>query len=130
MNKLFIFFAAGCIGGLANSLLVWQFGALGINANLGVAIAPSLSPSWLYPRIVWGGLWGLLFILPFLQSKLFLKGTILSIFPTLAQLFIIFPYKTHKGIAGLELGLLTPLLVIFFNWVWGIASALAIKLAR
>jgi hypothetical protein len=130
MTKLFIFFAAGCVGGLANSLVLWQFGALGINANLGVALAPSLNPSWLYPRIVWGGLWGLLFILPFLQSKLFFKGTILSIFPTLVQLLIIFPYKTHKGIAGLELGFLTPVLVLFFNWIWGIASALAIKLAR
>jgi len=46
------------------------------------------------------------------------------------QLFIVFPLQAQKGIAGLELGLLTPLLVIFFNGIWGICTALAIKLAR
>ncbi|MEZ5524545.1 MAG: hypothetical protein R3E62_06195 [Pseudomonadales bacterium] len=130
MKKLMIFFAAGTLGALANSLTVWLFGDLGISASLGVAISPSLTPAWLYPRLVWGGLWGLLFILPMLQSRPLLKGTLLSLFPTLVQLFVVFPYKTRYGIAGLELGLLTPLLVLFFNWVWGVVTALAIRFAR
>ncbi|WP_461481256.1 hypothetical protein [Porticoccus sp.] len=130
MKKLLIVFAAGCVGALVNSLTVWLFGDAGISAALGVAIAPGLSPQWLYPRLVWGGLWGLLFALPMLQSRLFWKGTLLSLLPTAVQLFIIFPFKAHQGIAGLELGLLTPLLVLFFNWVWGIATALTIRLAK
>jgi hypothetical protein len=130
MKKLMIFFAAGTLGALANSLTVWLFGDLGISASLGVAISPSLTPAWLYPRLVWGGLWGLLFILPMLQSRPLLKGTLLSLFPTLVQLFVVFPYKTRYGIAGLELGLLTPLLVLLFNWVWGVVTALAIRFAR
>ena len=69
MKKLSIFFAAGCLGALANSIAVWLFGYLGITSSFGVSIAPSLSPNWLYPRIVWGGIWGLLFILPILQSN-------------------------------------------------------------
>jgi hypothetical protein len=130
MNKAFIFFTAGCIGGLANSLVVWQFGQLGINASFGVAITPNLSPAWLYPRIVWGGLWGLLFLLPLWSSRLFLKASLLSLLPSLVQLFIVFPLKANKGVAGLELGLYTPVLVLFFNWVWGIASAISIKISR
>lgn len=130
MNKAFIFFTAGCIGGLANSLVVWQFGQLGINASFGVAIAPNLSPAWLYPRIVWGGLWGLLFLLPLWSSRLFLKASLLSLLPSLVQLFIVFPLKANKGVTGLELGLYTPVLVLFFNWVWGIASAISIKINR
>lgn len=130
MKKPMIFFAAGAIGALINSLVVWQFGQQGISQSLGVAIAPGLSAHWLYPRIVWGGLWGLLFILPMLNSRLFMKGSILSLFPTIVQLFVVFPIKTNKGIAGLELGLYTPLLVLLFNWVWGITTALAIKLSR
>lgn len=130
MKKLMIFFAAGAIGAVINSLVVWQFGQQGISQSLGVAIAPSLSAHWLYPRIVWGGLWGLLFILPMLNSKLLLKGTLLSLFPTIVQLFVVFPMKAHKGIAGIDLGLYTPLLVLFFIWVWGISTALAIKLSR
>jgi len=130
MNKLLIFFAAGCIGGLANSVTVWLFGQLGITSTFGVSIAPSLTPAWLYPRLVWGGIWGILFILPLLQSKLLVKGAILSLFPTAVQLFVVFPLKAHKGIAGIELGLFTPIFVIIFNWVWGVTAALAIKYAK
>jgi len=127
MNKMLVFFAAGCLGALANSLAVWFFGDFGITSSFGVSIAPSLTPKWLYPRIVWGGLWGLLFVLPIFKSNLLLKGTVLSLFPTAIQLFVIFPFKAHKGMAGLELGLYTPLLVLFFNWVWGVVTALTIK---
>jgi len=130
MKKLLLFFAAGCLGGLANSIAVWQFGELGITSKFDVSIAPSLSPEWLYPRIVWGGIWGFLFILPILKSRLLLKGTIFSLFPTAVMLFIVFPYQAGKGIAGIELGLMTPVFVIFFNWVWGFITAITIKYAK
>lgn len=130
MKKLLIFFAAGCLGAFANSVTVWLFGQFGITSSFGVSIAPSLSPAWLYPRLVWGGIWGLLFILPMLRSKLFVKGAILSLFPTAIQLFVVFPLKAHKGIGGIELGLFTPVFVIFFNWVWGFTTALVIKYAK
>jgi hypothetical protein len=130
MKKLLICFAAGCAGALANSITVWAFGNYGITKSLGVSIVPALSSSWLYPRIVWGGIWGLLFILPMLDSKLLRKGSLLSLFPTVVQLFVVFPFKAGKGMAGLELGVLTPLLVLFFNWVWGIATAIIIKFAK
>jgi len=130
MKKLLIFFAAGCLGALANSLTVWLFGHYGITAALNVSIAPTLSAGWLYPRIVWGGLWGLLFILPMLQSRLLLKGALLSLFPTAVQLFVVFPMLAHKGMAGFDLGLLTPLFVLLFNWVWGAVAAVTIKLAK
>ena len=130
MKKLLVFFAAGCIGALVNSITVWQFGQLGITSTLGVSIAPGLTPAWLYPRIVWGGIWGLLFIIPMLQSRLLLKGAMLSLLPTAVQLFIVFPLKADKGIAGLELGLLTPVFVVFFNGVWGVITALTLKMAK
>ena len=130
MKKLLVFFAAGCLGALANSITVWLFGDLGITASTGVSISPSLTASWLYPRIVWGGLWGLLFVLPMLQSKPILKGSLLSLFPTVVQLLVVFPYKTRYGIAGLELGILTPVFVLFFNWVWGVVTALTIRFTR
>ena len=130
MKKILIYFAAGCLGALVNSIVVWLFGSFGITRSAGVSIAPSLTASWLYPRIVWGGLWGLLFVLPMLESKLLRKGALLSLFPTAIQLFFIFPLKEHKGMAGIELGLLTPLFVLFFNWVWGFVAALAIKISK
>ena len=130
MKKLLIYFAAGCLGALANSFTVWLFGDLGITKHFSVSIAPSLSPSWLYPRIVWGGIWGLLFFLPILNSKPIRKGSLLSLIPTAVQLFVVFPYKANKGIAGLALGQLTPVFVVFYNWIWGVVTALAIKVSK
>jgi hypothetical protein len=130
VKKLLIYFSAGCLGALANSLTVWVFGEMGITKTLEVSIAPSLSAAWLYPRIVWGGIWGLLFLLPLLQSKLLRKGSLLSLGPSVVQLFVVFPYKANKGMAGLELGLFTPVFVIFFNWIWGVVTALTIKFSK
>ena len=130
MKKLLIFFAAGCLGALANSIALWLSGELGITGSLGVSIAPSLTAGWLYPRIVWGGIWGMLFFLPLSRYGPVSRGTVLSLFPTIVQLFIVFPYKADKGIAGMELGALTPVLVIFFNWIWGVVTSLSIRYAR
>jgi len=48
-KRLTVIFSAGCLGGLANSLAVWLFGAYGVTKALGVRIAPDLSPIWLLP---------------------------------------------------------------------------------
>ena len=126
-KKLSLVFAAGAFGGLLNSLAVWIFGVIGITSALGVKIAPALSPPWLYPRLVWGGIWGILFLLPLMQKRYLYRGLIFSIGPTLVQLFIVFPVKASKGIMGLDLGLLTPLFVFVFNAIWGLAAAIWLR---
>jgi hypothetical protein len=130
MKGILVCFAAGAVGGLINSLLVWAFGHFGVSQSLGVAIAPSLSAAWLYPRVVWGGLWGLLFALPLSGSRPMTKAALLSVFPTAFQLFVVFPYFLGKGVAGMSLGAMTPVLVLFFNWVWALATVLVLRLAR
>jgi len=125
-----ICFAAGCIGALVNSIAVWMSGDLGFTGQLGVSLAPALTPRWLYPRIVWGGIWGFLFLLPMLRSRTVLRGSVISLFPSAAQLFYFFPFEAHKGLAGLELGLLTPVFVLFFNLVWGVVASVAERAAR
>jgi hypothetical protein len=123
-------FAAGCFGGLLNSLAVWIFGAAGITAALGVAIAPELTPPWLYPRIVWGGLWGFLFLLPVPKASWAVRGLVFSLGPSLVMLLIVFPVKTAAGIWGLGLGALTPVLVLLFNAVWGLSAAWLYRMTR
>lgn len=130
MKKILVCFSAGCLGALANSLVVWQVGELGIVRWAGVSIAPALTAGWLYPRIVWGGIWGLLFILPFWKSRFLLKGTVLSLLPTAVQLLFIFPYQANKGLAGLSLGIWAPALVVVYNWVWGIVTAVTIRFSK
>jgi len=128
--KLTILFSSGCVGGIINSLVVWFLGARGVTAALGVKIAPDLTPAWLYPRIVWGGIWGFLFLLPFLRKSLFWRGFLFSLGPTIAQLFVVFPAKASSGMMGLGLGNLTPLFVLFFNAVWGVSTAIWLRLAK
>jgi len=120
-------YAAGTIGALANSIAVWGFGALGITASLGVKIAPKLTPMFLYPRLVWGGIWGLLFLLPILRNKGFWRGLLLSLGPTLVMLLVVFPAE-GAGQFGLAKGPLTPAFVVFFNAVWGWAAVVWLKI--
>jgi hypothetical protein len=130
VKKLLVYFGAGCLGALINSLVVWGAGESGVAHALGVAVAPALTKGWIYPRIVWGGIWAVLFFLPLANSRPCLKGALLSQGPTLVQLLYIFPYQAQKGFLGLELGALTPVLVLIYNWVWGVVAALAIRYSK
>jgi hypothetical protein len=129
-RRLSLLFAAGAVGALANSLAVWGAGELGVARALGVAIEPGLTPAWLYPRIVWGGLWGALFLLPVSRERWVRRGLVLSLGPTLAQLLVVFPLASGKRVFGLELGALTPLLVLVYNAVWGVAASGWLRLTR
>jgi hypothetical protein len=129
-RTLSLVFAAGCVGAVANSLLVWLFGDLGIHAALGVKIAPRLTPAWLYPRIVWGGLWGFLFLLPIFRSSLWARGFLFSLGPSLVMFLVIFPIQAKKGMLGLDLGTMTPVLVLFYNAVWGVVTAIWLKFSK
>ena len=121
-RTLSLCFAAGAVGGLANSLVVWAGGRLGPQSALVVALAPALTPAWLYPRLVWGGLWGALFLLP-IQGSALRRGLLLGLGPALFQLFVVLPYWRGHGMLGVELGALTPVPVIAANLVWGVAAS-------
>ncbi len=127
LQRLSVVFAGGCLGGLVNSWLACYLGQAGIPQKLGVAIAPVWSKSYVYPRIVWGGLWGFLFLLPLLRGGflvgVFSRGILWSLAPSAVQLLYFFPFVLHKGWFGLTLGSLTPLVVFFYNAVWGLCAA-------
>jgi len=123
-----VVFGAGAFGGLLNTLCVWACGRYGVTDAIHVGIAPALTLPWLYQRLVWGGIWGLLFLLPVLPGRVFWRGVFFSIGPTLVQLLVIFPYHANKGMFGLELGTLTPLFVIVVNAVWGVAASVWLRI--
>ena len=129
-KRLSLVFASGCVGGLLNSVVLWLLGSKGITGKLGVNIAPDLTPEWLYPRLVWGGIWGVLFLLPVLKRSFLVRGLIFSLAPTLVQLFVVFPMKLDKGMMGLQMGNFTPLVVLIVNAVWGITAAFWLLLAE
>ncbi len=128
LQKTSRYYLAGSVGAFINSMTVWLFGASGISAALSVSIQPKIEPSWLYPRLVWGGLWGLSYFL--IKGKFknrTLEAFVFSLPPTLVQLFLVFPYKAHKGFLGAELGNLTWALVILFNLIWALMTLFLIK---
>jgi hypothetical protein len=128
MNYLNRCFMGGLLGVLANSVAILLAAMLGIMAFFSVAMNPQLTPEWLYPRLVWGGIWGLLFLLPWLRRwPFFWAALIASLGPTLVQLFIVFPFKAEQGIAGVKLGAMMPVFVVLFNFIWALAALAYIR---
>lgn len=121
-RKVSLVFAAGAFGGLVKALTAVSFTQLGLSAALGSRMARLLSPVLVYDHVVWGGLWGLLFLLPTARLSLYSRGVLFSLGQTLVQLFLIAPKMGH-GFLGLNMGLGTPFLVAFFGVVWGLAAA-------
>lgn len=126
-RRFSLVFAAGVVGGLAESGFLWLCGLLGVTAALGVDLAPELTLQWLLPRLVWAGLWGALFLLPFLRTLFVIRGILYSAGPILTQSFIVLPVQLEKGIGGIGMGGLTPLFVIVSNLFWGIGTAMWLR---
>jgi hypothetical protein len=129
LDKLSLCFASGCVGGFVTALLLYLCGALGLMSAYGVKMAPALSAEWLYTYTVWGGLFGLLFALPWLENmSWFLSMFIYAVVPALVFLFIIFPLFQNEGIMGIKLGGNTPYFVGLFSLVWAFFTALWLRL--
>lgn len=113
-------FAAGALAGLITTILLWIVGQVGIFILLGVPFAPPLTTSMIYTRVVWGGMWGLLFLLPVLPAwRWRMRGLLYGIVPSAAALLLFNPLKDGLGLFGLEMGLMWPVFVIAFNVLWG-----------
>jgi hypothetical protein len=69
----------------------------------------------------------LLFALPLARPRGLALGLLLGLAPAAYQLFVVFPQR-GSGIAGLALGVLTPLLVLAFTSIWGLVAALWLRL--
>ena len=115
-------FTGGAIGALIDSVNIWILGQVGITAMLGISLRPQFTGPWLYPRLVWGGIWAMLLILPFSRQKTALRGILMSLVPTTMMLVMVFP-EMGMGLLGLKAGLLTPLLVLLLNFVYGTVAS-------
>ena len=109
-------FAAGVLGALVNRLFWVLLGALSITP------APEVTRVWLYTALVWGGLWGFLFLIPW-KTSWWLRGLVFSLVPTAATWFVVYPYMANIGVLGLNRGILGPILPIIANGIWGLVAA-------
>ncbi len=116
-------FAAGVAGALVNMGAAWLFARMNLFSMLHCSLAVTVSREWLYSRLVWGGLFGLFFVLPVFAGKTIRRGLLFGLIPALFQLFVVFPLLLHKQVMGLNFGYTTPLFVVVLNLLWGLAAA-------
>jgi hypothetical protein len=133
MNHLAaVCFCAGLLGALVSSLALWLAGAFGTTAWAGIDFAPVLTLDWLNPRLLSGGLWGLLlvflFATPRRRNGWIRKGLWFSLLPSAVQLLYVFPYATEHGLFGMGLGTFTPLLILACNALWGASASVCTRL--
>lgn len=115
-------FTGGAIGGLVDSINITILGKIGISDLLGVSMKPEFTAPWLYQRMVWGGIWMLLLLLPLWKNQTILRGGLFSLLPSAMMLFMVLP-NMGKGLLGLGFGTLTPMVVISLNFIYGIVAA-------
>jgi hypothetical protein len=119
-------FTGGAVGGLVDSVNIWLLGKLGITQLLGVSMTPEFTAPWLYPRIVWGGIWMLPLLLPLWKQRTLMRGALFSLLPSTMMLLVVLP-GMGKGLFGLGFGALTPAVVVGLNVIYGIVAALWYK---
>ena len=120
---LAVCFVAGLLGALVSSLFLWGCNEWGITTLLGIKIVQTLKLAELYPQMFIGGFWGLGYFftvgVPRHRRHWVRKGLWFSLLPSATIIFYLYPNVYHKGIAGFDLGMLTPLLIVISNLVWG-----------
>jgi hypothetical protein len=121
-RKLSGSFTGGAIGGLVDSINIVVLGKLGITGMIGVSMAPEFTAPWLYQRMIWGGIWMLLLMLPVWEERTALRGFVFSLLPSAMMLFMVLP-GMGKGMLGLGFGTLTPVVVVGLNLIYGAVAA-------
>ncbi|HKL25140.1 MAG TPA: hypothetical protein VJ910_02805 [Desulfuromonadales bacterium] len=125
-------FCAGLIGGLGSAASAWLFDSWGIPDLLNVRMAQAFNKTWLYPQLIWGGLWGLVYFLTVggrnSRRHWVRKALWVSLLPSVFQLFVVYPYWAHQGLLGLHLGEFTALFTVFHNLVWGLTMGIFSRL--
>jgi len=122
IQRAAIYFAAAALGGLCVVLTAWAFGRYGIADIFGVKIKPQLAKGLIYKQVVWGGLWGFIFLLPFRFRFWWIKGLVLTLAPVIAALVYFIPARGGAMFA-LHAGALAPVYIYLINIPWGLVTA-------
>lgn len=115
-------FTGGALGALLDSFNIWFMGIVGISDLIGISMKPEFTAPWAYKRMIWGGIWMLLLLLPVWRNKTILRGMVFSLVPSAMMLFIVIP-SMGKGMLGLGFGALMPVVVIGLNFIYGIFAS-------
>jgi hypothetical protein len=116
LRRLSWAFVAGCIGAIAlyvGVTLLLRSGFGNIPAQQAAYLG---SKAFLYRSIVWGGIWGFAFVIPFLAGKWWARGLLVGLAATLVSFFV------FRG--GLPADVKEIIAAAVLNMVfWGLAAA-------
>lgn len=115
-------FTGGALGALLDSFNIWFMGVVGISDFIGITMKPAFAAPWVYKRMIWGGLWMLLLLLPVFKERIVLRGMLFSLFPSAMMLFMVLP-SMGKGLLGMGFGSMMPAVVIGLNFIYGIFAS-------
>ena len=116
-------YAAGALAALLTSLVLWiavraKLGAL-CDVELGKLFPGGLDPYWLGWRVLEGSLFALAWPLARGRGLTPVRaGLLVSLLPSLRELFLRLPNAGY-GMLGVQLGALTPVVVLAANALWG-----------
>lgn len=116
-------FTGGALGALLDSFNIWFMGVVGISDLIGITMKPAFTAPWVYQRMIWGGIWMLLLLLPVWRGKTLVRGMVFSLVPSAMMLFVVLP-DMGKGMLGLGFGAFMPVVVIGLNFIYGIFASL------
>jgi hypothetical protein len=115
-RQLSLAFAAGGVGVIALVVFLWIVRDAGVLTSLGLHAPKPKMPDFLYSRIVWGGLWALLFVLPVMSRQWLLRGLAVGVLASLASIFYFNPAWKNAAFSFV-------LLIFVANAVWGIIAS-------
>lgn len=122
LRRAALYYAAASLGGLAVVLTAWCLGQLGVPRAIGVAVNPPLELGSIYRSMVWGGIWGFIFLPPVSIRPLWLKGLLYTLAPVLAALIYFGPARGDVMFA-LDRGEFAPFYIYLINIPWGLVTA-------
>ena len=122
VRDISLVFTGGAIGAFVDSFNIWLMGQAGISDMIGITMKPEFTAPWVYNRMIWGGIWMLLLLIPIIKSRTCLRGMLFSLAPSAMMLFLVLP-SMGKGVFGLGFGTLMPVVIIGLNFIYGIVAS-------
>ena len=111
-------YSSGVVGGLAKGVLVWACMRSAVTAPFGEQLAAALHVEGLYTRLVWSGLFALVFVLPFARGAMLPRALLGALIVSVVQLLVL-PLVLHSSFHLLALSTLS---LVLLNCIWGLAA--------
>jgi hypothetical protein len=127
-SHISVAFTGGLLAAVVKNAMWWFLARHGLAEPYASAFAPHLTLNAIAPHLIWGGAWGLTFAIAVGPRAWWVRGVLWSLGPMLVELFYTLPHSGY-GTLGQGLGSLAGAAVLAGYLVWGLVTALWIRLS-